>query len=363
MKHTVTLLLSDRACNFDCAYCYARHDHKKRTAEEPMTDFHAIDHLYEDVLRENPGTDFQTTFWGGEPFANPHLRNVTHYIKDTYGGTFHAVTNGSLITDRLADWLIDNRFSVSISNDLSYQERLRGFQYLDLPDHSHAIAKLCRAGLMRGFQAVVTNQSPDIMAQANYVLAWAGKEGLTEEEVPSLNLLAVKSYSSGDGTGLLFREGTTEAEILASSMHAFATYAMLNPGSPLCVVFYKRELAPAYSSLEGMPRGAMRARGCGIFDRSHCFDLLGREWNCPHPFEQDPEHPVILEDKGLDPMCHGCPYMPQCNGICSQATHAARVLSCESLRCFYRPIAQAVYDASSEEMRRGYAPGIVKDLR
>lgn len=359
----MTLLLNDRTCNFNCAYCYARRDHGKADKVKPMTDFHAIDHLYEDVLRENPGTDFRTTFWGGEPFANPHLINVVRYLKATYGSTFHAVTNGSLITDRLADWLIENRFSVSISNDLSYQERLRGYQYLNMPGHSHAIARLCRAGLMGGFQTVVTAQSPDVMAQADYVLAWAWKEGLTEEEIPSLKFLPVKAYSKDDVPDLLLREGTPEAETLASSMHDFATYAMLNPDSPPFEGFYERELAPAYNSLEGMPDGVLRARGCGIFDRSHCFDLLGREWNCPHPFEQDPEHPVLLEEKGLDPMCMGCPYMPQCNGICSMATHEARVLSCESLRCFYRPIVQAIYDASSEEMRRGYAPDIVKDLR
>ena len=362
MRQVITLILNDRTCNFDCAYCYARRSHgKAKDAVKPMTDFHAIDRLYEDALRENPDTGFQTTFWGGEPFANPHLKSVVRHLKDAYGSTFHAVTNGSPITDRLADWLIDKHFHVNISNDLAYQEQQRGVQYLDIPERSHAVADLCRAGLMRGFQAVVTSKSPDIMAQAGYVLSWAEKEGLTEEETPPLKLFPVKAYTGEDDTSLLFREGSPEAETLARSMRALATYALLHPEASLCKGFYERELVPAYMALSG--EGTSGARDCGIFSRSHCFDLTGREWNCPHPFEQDPETPLILEDKGLDPMCRGCFCLPQCGSICKQASHEARALSCESLRCFYRPILQAVYDASDEEMRRRYDPDIVKNLR
>lgn len=377
MEARITLLLNDRMCNFDCIYCYARHDHRKRekAAAKPMTDFHAIDYLYERKIEQAASYGekclINTTFWGGEPFFNPHLRNAVEYIRGRFGGNFFAVTNGSLITDRLADWLIDKHFHVNISNDLAYQEQQRGYQYLDMPEHSHAVARLCKAGLVGAVQTVLSRKSPDLMRQLAYLRAWAEKEGLSEDETPALSFLPVKAYSE-EAVPLLFTEepGDEASAAMVQSLRAYALEALQHPESHVLGPFYKTQLRNAYLGLTRSWAHAdlfvkgdnMPITACAIFKGDHCFDLTGREWNCPHPFERDPDHPVILKPEP-EPVCGRCMYMGQCNAVCIAAGHDARMRACGSLKLFYRTIREVLYENSDEEMRREYAPECVADLR
>ena len=121
--------------------------------------------------------------------------------------------------------------------------------------------------------------------------------------------------------------------------------------------------------MQGQPRNVFVKDGmrksyatCSLF-RDHCFDLTGREWNCPHFLERDPNTPYILPEYTPDKHCIGCSYRGEFNEICPSADHESRVRSCESLKMIYRTIRQAIYDFSDEETKKTYVPESIKDLR
>ena len=120
LVQTLTFVIT-MDCNLNCAYCYESHSKERMTSKmaRKIVDFvMSRDFLADRVIYE---------FIGGEPFLEIGLiKEVTehimrrhaelgHHWKDAY--TFSFVTNGTVFTDEVRDWLeIDrHRKSVSVS--------------------------------------------------------------------------------------------------------------------------------------------------------------------------------------------------------------------------------------------------------
>lgn len=368
MKSIITLLLNDRKCNFNCEYCYARNEHTGQHKAEPMTDFSAIDFLYErkiEKAREQGDTvQFETTFWGGEPLFNPHLKNLVKYLKDKYGSTFFFVTNGSLIDDEWADWMIENHVRILISNDLKHQS-MRGWQYMDDDKHSKAIAKVANADLVGCIQSVYSRINNDPMGNLGYLRDWEKRYGV--EKPIMLGILAMKDYDGNMKEGLLAGLDDAMTESYVKNLYEYSLYALQHHDEDAYRRFCKESLMNAERGLKNRPMdefikedGRRKHTNCSVF-RDGCYDLYGRHWNCPHYFEKDPENPVIIEPHESE-MCLKCLYYGECNGICESADERARIMSCESLKAHYRTIRQAVYDITPEEERKNYVSEAVQDL-
>lgn len=357
-------------CNYNCIYCYAKEQHKDRKKVELITDFSAIDYLYERKIEEAKkyGEDvkFQTTFWGGEPFFNPHLKGIVAYLREKYNSTFFSVTNGSLIDGKLVDWLIENKFYINVSNDLLYQ-RNRGNQYMEDEEHAKALAKLCNAGLLKSIQFVFSRESPDIMGNLEYMLDWCDKWGVEEENIPAFGWMNIKAYSPNE-TSLLFSPEDELSMMAMNSLYRYVKYTLENTDKKYLKHNYERHCYNALLGLKGESDRLMFRKedgrpmaSCSVF-RDGCYDLHGVKWSCPHPFEMDPyQEPVVFEYKESE-HCKGCQYIGECNEICPSATEEARKLSCESNKMIFRTIRQCIYDNSDEETRRNYVSESIKDL-
>lgn len=98
-------------CNFACKYCYAaEHD---KSAMTSATAIKAVD------LAAQSGEKFVIQFSGGEPLLNFEcLQAVVQYVqKNKLSAVLQLQTNGSLLTDAIAQYLFANKVAIGVSLD------------------------------------------------------------------------------------------------------------------------------------------------------------------------------------------------------------------------------------------------------
>ena len=106
-------------CNLQCAYCFVLRDTIKGIATNELDD----DTLYSMIdmfVENNPSRKKAMTFYGGEPFVNRDIVfKAVNYANSKYKDMFQykIVTNGTLITEEIADFLSRNAFDVNLSSD------------------------------------------------------------------------------------------------------------------------------------------------------------------------------------------------------------------------------------------------------
>ena len=110
----LTLILTTR-CNLSCDYCYQR-------VREPRTMAWPVARAGADLALSLPGSGTELTFYGGEPLLEFELmRRVVDHTEDARDPSekvkYWVVTNGTLITDEIADFLAGHDFKVILSFD------------------------------------------------------------------------------------------------------------------------------------------------------------------------------------------------------------------------------------------------------
>ena len=116
-------------CNFQCRYCLFANDTKvernhKKINMDYLTAKNSVDYLYSHCADAN---EVVIGFYGGEPFLNFDLiKHITEYARQKFCSKhirFLTTTNASLLDDYIIEFLIKNRFEISISldGDESYQ--------------------------------------------------------------------------------------------------------------------------------------------------------------------------------------------------------------------------------------------------
>jgi uncharacterized protein len=108
------------SCNYSCDYCSQKFvERPKETSKKDIDAF--LEKL--DALSFDEDAGLKIEFWGGEPLVYwKTLKNLAEAIKDRFSGwkrppEFSIITNGSILTDQIIDWLMMMNFTVSISHD------------------------------------------------------------------------------------------------------------------------------------------------------------------------------------------------------------------------------------------------------
>ena len=106
-------------CNMGCEYCFVLADSTGNISGKTLDD----DTLYSMIdffVENNPAKKKAMTFYGGEPFVNKDIVfKAVDYANEKYKGVFQykIVTNGTLITKEIAEFLYKNGFDVNLSID------------------------------------------------------------------------------------------------------------------------------------------------------------------------------------------------------------------------------------------------------
>ncbi len=116
------MLLVSRSCNLKCTYCYeVVHEWHRPGDRMRATDMRvAVDEF---IARSGPRKDLKITFFGGEALLNFDLiREAVAYAREAARQAgksvyFTLTTNGTLLTEEIDEFLVDNEFGVMVSLD------------------------------------------------------------------------------------------------------------------------------------------------------------------------------------------------------------------------------------------------------
>lgn len=130
------ILQVTQQCNLRCEYCafsgayFANRQHSSKTMSFEIAK-DAIDFF---LARTKEQERVHIGFYGGEPLLEFKLiKQCVDYIKKLIEGKsygFGLTTNGTLLTEQVVDYLIDNNFDISISLDGSKSEHDKNRKFL-----------------------------------------------------------------------------------------------------------------------------------------------------------------------------------------------------------------------------------------
>lgn len=148
------------SCNYSCEYCSQRFVPNIEHANSKLLDrfLNSLD----DWLIYPPG---EIEFWGGEPLVYwKNMKPLAEALRERFPFTkFLMISNGSMLTDEIVDWLVKLDFSVGISHDGPGQN-VRGPDPLDNPEQRRLIMKLFKQLLPKGkisFNSMVHRENLD----------------------------------------------------------------------------------------------------------------------------------------------------------------------------------------------------------
>lgn len=119
------MLIISEQCNMRCRYCYEFNKNKNIMKFDK-----AVEIIDKELEKISSKDSVLIEFFGGEPFLNFSLiKQVTEYMENKYvigknmKVSYSAVTNGTLLTDRIKEWLLSKKekFEVVLSLD-GYKE-------------------------------------------------------------------------------------------------------------------------------------------------------------------------------------------------------------------------------------------------
>lgn len=126
------------SCNYSCEYCSQRFVPNIEHANTKLLDkfLSSIDNW----MQHPPEV---VEFWGGEPFVYwKNLKPLAEALRTKWPlADFLVITNGSLITEDIIDWLDELNFSVGVSHDGPGQN-VRGPDPLENPEQRNNLLKL-----------------------------------------------------------------------------------------------------------------------------------------------------------------------------------------------------------------------------
>ena len=164
---SLTLMVAQN-CNLTCTYCYGgegTYGSRTKTMSTEVAD-QAVDML---MMRAPGRRRYAITFFGGEPLLNfPVIVHTVERCRELAKGAdarfrYSITTNGTVMTDRIIDFLAEHRFSVMISYDGPHG-RHRRFRN-GRPSSSRVeatIARLAARGIDVQVRATITSDNMEV---------------------------------------------------------------------------------------------------------------------------------------------------------------------------------------------------------
>ena len=118
-KITLMYIIPNNNCNLMCKYCFIgklNNSHPEKMSSDTMKN--AVD-KFSKHLKDIGAEKGEIVFYGGEPLLNFDLiKECVEYSKiKKYNFKYSIVTNATLITESIADYIRDNKIGIGISID------------------------------------------------------------------------------------------------------------------------------------------------------------------------------------------------------------------------------------------------------
>lgn len=198
------------SCNYGCEYCSQRFVARPdETAPRDVARFIAM----LDEVEFDPKAGLKIEFWGGEPFVYwKTLKPLAEALRDRFESwpkapVFSTITNGSLLTREINDWLVMMGFHVGLSHDGPGQS-VRGPDPLDDPAQRAIILNLYKRLRPMGrmsFNSMLNAQNTSRKAIHDFFVALTG-----DQAVPIGEGGLIDAYDEG-GLALSLRDSKAHA--------------------------------------------------------------------------------------------------------------------------------------------------------
>lgn len=335
-RKTLRILMGTK-CNFNCSYCsqaYSRKDHaaaKARDVDEFLNRF-------DDWASELNITKFE--FWGGEPLVYiKTLRKLIPELRKKYPDAyFSIISNGSLLTDEIGDFLAENRVAFAISHDTYGHEKSRGSDPLADPKKLEIIKRTFKK--INKKQAEYTGE-PYTVCGFNLVFSKychdpiRAQQWLNEkfgEPVP-LYCDPVMGTGAGNGNESVLMNAEEQVEFAKNVFRAGMSEPEMYP-----VQIGDRGMKFIYDLAN--KKKNENYTFCGITTNDAIVvDLKGNLYPCQNYVTQSDVRANVYRDKIIPPSvrstkssrecCDNCPVVMLCHGGCPLAKGNGFVETCE----------------------------------
>ncbi len=166
--YTLLTVLPNNTCNFSCSYCYSASGRNKSVLEWEKLRV-AIDYF----INSKPdgfSKPLSISFMGGgEPMLSwDTVKNAILYAKESasvrgFRLRISLITNGSILTDDIVGFLIDNEINVSVSFEILPE--IQNLQRKNYELVSGNILKLCSAGIPVQLNSTITKANVERMTE------------------------------------------------------------------------------------------------------------------------------------------------------------------------------------------------------
>jgi uncharacterized protein len=240
------------SCNYSCDYCS-----QKFVERQPETSKKDIDAFMEKLesLHFDEDVGLRIEFWGGEPLVYwKTLKPLAEAIAEKFDSwktkpRFSIITNGSILTDEIIDWLMMMDFSVAISHDGPGQF-VRGPDPFDDPEKKETILgfyrMMTRLGKSFSFNSMLNSKNQSRKEIYDWFVNLTGDENVKlgegslvdayDEEGISNSLITKKEhfefrkkafgelYGTGGKIGFVAQLGKIDSLISSILNHTEAKY-------------------------------------------------------------------------------------------------------------------------------------------
>lgn len=169
-------LMLGTACNFNCRYCIQSGEfqsHKHQFKQEVNSDLY---NYIKSIQKERESHKINLMYWGGEPLL--YMDTIKQIVPEFPDARHTIVSNGSLLTQEIVDYLNEHLINYVVSNDGPLTEKTRLVNILE----DEKFLKLFRQIKVRGVDSVISAYCQDYQLLSQYIVDKCGFETLQNSE-------------------------------------------------------------------------------------------------------------------------------------------------------------------------------------
>lgn len=324
-------------CNYKCAYCSQAFD----APEEQVTSIADVDTFMSRLDEWLTGEPKRIELWGGEPLVYiKFLRKMLPRLRAKFPNSqITTITNGSLLTDEIVDFLVKYKVLFSISHD-AYGQSIRGEDILDDPEKvkiidraERLVNKINSPTRSFTFNTTLNKKVIDPIRAREFFVKKFGRDIVVSTDP----VLAV-------GRAEIDKDTIPSGEQLSELAQNVATAAMLHPDMSAYSLFrYERNFINALRNQ--IPLDAVGQKCDVDRDSSLVVDILGNVYTCQNFVKKGDVKGSVYDFDNISirnvqhfsnrKCCRSCPFAHLCMGGCPAIQGNAFAATCRVKFAYY----------------------------
>lgn len=338
-KHEIKFLriVLGTKCNYKCAYCsqsFNAPEEQSTTIEDARIFFDRLDEWL-------VGEPKRIELWGGEPLVYlKFLQDLLPKLREKFpNAQITTITNGSLLTDEIVDFLVKYKVCFSISHD-AYGQSIRGDDILTDPEKvriidraRHLVNSLTAPKQSFTFNTTYNKKVLDPIKTKEFFTQYFGKDiVVSSDPVLAVGRADVDNETLPNDEELQeFAENVATAVLLPAQCSSYSLFRYVN-------LFFD-------SLKNALPLDKVGQKCDVDRDSSLVVDILGNVYTCQNFVKKGYEKGSVYAFDDIDirdvqhfsnrKSCKSCPFVHLCMGGCPAIQGNAFAKTCRVKIAYY----------------------------